>query len=102
MDLVPEISLEELEAAFAKVRALILGHGGDIELDDVSADGILSVKLSGACGACPNMAMTYVGPIRSYLMEVTGVREVLCEQVRASPRSLARIARLLGARSFPH
>ena len=72
------------------------------ELDDISADGILSVKLSGACGACPNMAMTYVGLIRSYLMEVTGVREVLCEQVRASPRSLARIARLLGARSFPH
>ena len=92
--------MEELEVAFTKVRALILGHGGDIEIQEISADGVLSVRLSGACRACPNLPMTYVGPVRSYLREVEGIREVVCEQVRASPRSLARMARLLGARSF--
>lgn len=92
---------DALADALARVRPLILGHGGDIEIVDVSADGTVSVALHGACRACPNMAMTYVGPIRSVLMEVEGVRAVRCDQVNAGPRALSRMARLLGARSFP-
>ena len=94
------VAADELEAAFDKVRALILGHGGDIAIEDLSADGVLRVRLSGACEACPNIAMTYVGPIRTYLLEVAGVTEVECRQVRAGPRALARMARLLNARPF--
>ena len=89
---------EALAAALAQVRPLILGHGGDIEIDGVTADGVVSVRLFGACKACPNIAMTYVGPIRSRLMAVEGVTEVRCDQVKAGPRALSRMARLLGAR----
>lgn len=92
------ISTDALEAAFARIRPLILGHGGDIEIADISPEGVVSVKLVGACKACPNMAMTYVGPIRTYLMEVEGVAEVRCEQVNASVKSLDRLARRLGSR----
>jgi Fe-S cluster biogenesis protein NfuA len=92
------ISPEALEAAFARVRPLILGHGGDIEVSDISADGVVSIRLLGACKACPNMAMTYVGPIRSYLMDVEGVTDVRCEQVNVGPKALDRLARRLGAR----
>ena len=95
-----EICIDELEAAFAKVRPLILGHGGDVEIDQISEDGVVRVRLLGACKACPNMAMTYVGPIRTHLMEVEGVTEVICPQVKASPRALERIARLSGSRPF--
>jgi Fe-S cluster biogenesis protein NfuA len=95
-----DIPVEQLEAALARVRPLILGHGGDIEIAGISCDGVISVRLVGACKACPNMAMTYVGPIRSYLMQVDGVTEVICEQVNAGPRALGRMARLLGARPF--
>ncbi|RFB74944.1 NifU family protein [Methylovirgula sp. 4M-Z18] len=98
MTTLPAISLDALEAAFARIRPLILGHGGDIEIVNISADGVVSVKLLGACKACPNMAMTYVGPIRTYLMEVEGVAEVRCEQVNASQKSLDRLARRLGSR----
>ncbi|WP_457588832.1 NifU family protein [Ensifer canadensis] len=94
----PAISPEALEAAFARIRPLILGHGGDIEIADISPEGVVSIKLVGACKACPNMAMTYVGPIRTYLMEVEGVAEVRCEQVNASIKTLDRLARLLGSR----
>ncbi|MCV9961917.1 NifU family protein [Pararhizobium sp. BT-229] len=94
----PAISPEALEAAFARIRPLILGHGGDIEIADISPDGVVSIKLVGACKACPNMAMTYVGPIRTYLMEVDGVAEVRCEQVNASIKTLDRLARRLGSR----
>lgn len=94
------VSLDELHVALAKVRPLILGHGGDIEIVGVGDDGIVSVRLAGACKACPNMAMTYVGPIRTYLMQVEGVTGVECRQVRASTRALDRIARLMGAQRF--
>ncbi|WP_457584694.1 NifU family protein [Ensifer canadensis] len=94
----PAISPEALEAAFARIRPLILGHGGDIEIADISPEGVVSIKLVGACKACPNMAMTYVGPIRTYLMEVDGVAEVRCEQVNASTKTLDRLARRLGSR----
>lgn len=95
-----EIAPDELEAAFARVRPLILGHGGDIEIEDIDEAGVMTVRLVGACRACPNMAMTYVGPIRSHLMQVAGVSEVVCPQVKAAPRALERIARLSGARPF--
>jgi len=98
MTIRPSISPDALEAAFSRIRPLILGHGGDIEIADISPEGVVSVKLLGACKACPNMAMTYVGPIRTYLMEVDGVAEVRCEQVNASIKTLDRLARRLGSR----
>lgn len=95
-----DISEQALAEALARVRPLILGHGGDISIESVDEDGVVSVRMVGACKACPNMAMTYVGPVRTFLMEVEGVTEVRCEQVNAGPRALARLAGLLGARAF--
>ncbi|MFB2551809.1 NifU family protein [Ensifer soli] len=91
---------EALQAALARLRPLILGHGGDVVLESLSEDGVVTLRLVGACKACPNMAMTYVGPIRSHLLAVPGVRDVRCPQVHADRRALARIARLSGSRPF--
>lgn len=54
----------------------------------------------GACHACPNLPMTYVGAVRTSLMSVRGVQEVTSADVHAAPRTLARLATALGARSF--
>jgi Fe-S cluster biogenesis protein NfuA len=96
------VDRELLDTALAMVRPLILGHGGDVvvsEIDD--ANGVVSVELVGACRACPNIAMTYVGPLRTALLAVDGVTEVRCRQVRASPATLSRMSRLIGACPFP-
>jgi Fe-S cluster biogenesis protein NfuA len=95
------IDQHALEAARDRARPLILGHGGDIELTAVTEEGVVCVALAGACRACPNLAMTFVGPVRSYLMAVPGVLEVRCEQVKAGPRALSRLAGLLHAHPFP-
>ncbi|HEY8481349.1 MAG TPA: NifU family protein [Spirillospora sp.] len=87
----------EVEAALNRVRPLILGHGGDAEITGID-DGVVSVAFTGACHACPNLPMTYVGPVRTALMEVPGVREVRSDQVHASRRALNRMALALGAR----
>lgn len=44
--------------------------------------------------------MTYVGAVRTSLMSVRGVQEVTSADVHAAPRTLARLATALGARSF--
>jgi Fe-S cluster biogenesis protein NfuA len=48
---------EEVEKALAKIRPALQADGGDVELIDVE-DGIVSVRLTGACGGCPMSQMT--------------------------------------------
>jgi Fe-S cluster biogenesis protein NfuA len=95
-----EIDLDTLARAMSRIRPLLKGHGGDLDLVGV-ADGVVTVAFRGACEACPNIAMTYVGPVRTALLEVPGVQEVRSADVHASPRALARVARALGAAPIP-
>ena len=68
---------EKVEAALAKVRPMLLADGGDVQLVDV-ADGVVKVKLTGACGGCPMAPMTLKGGIeRALKEEVPEVKEVV-------------------------
>ena len=49
---------EEVEKALDKVRPALQADGGDIELVNVGEDGIVQVRLTGACGGCPMSQMT--------------------------------------------
>ena len=49
---------EKVEEALNSVRPGLIADGGNVELVDVSEDGIVKVKLVGACGSCPMAAMT--------------------------------------------
>ena len=49
---------EQVEKALAEIRPALQAHGGDVELIDVSEDGVVKVKLTGACGGCPMAQMT--------------------------------------------
>lgn len=96
-----DVDMEELHTALAFMRPLIRGHAGDIEVVSVE-DGVVTVAFIGACQACPSLPMTFVGLVRSTLMQVPGVREVHSADVHASPRALLRIALALGARPMSH
>jgi Fe-S cluster biogenesis protein NfuA len=99
-DLAASPDLAAVQSALDCVRPLILGHGGDARVVDVT-DGVVHVAFEGACAACPNIAMTFVGPVRTALMAVEGVAAVESANVHAGERSLARMARLLGAHPYP-
>ena len=72
---------EKVQEALNMVRPTLQAYGGDVELVDVSADGIVSVKLTGACGSCPMSTMTLKMGIEKTLMEhLPEVKEVV--QVR--------------------
>ena len=48
---------ENVEKALDKIRPALQADGGNIELIDV-AEGVVKVRLTGACGSCPMSKMT--------------------------------------------
>jgi len=67
---------ESVEQALAKIRPMLQRDGGDIELVEVS-DGIVKVRLTGACKGCPMSQMTLKQGVEKLLMkEVPGLKEV--------------------------
>jgi len=52
------IMKEEVQKAIDKVRPGLQADGGDVELVDVSPDGVVKVRLTGACRGCPMSQMT--------------------------------------------
>ncbi len=68
---------ERVKIALEKVRPYLQADGGDIELVKVTPDGIVEVKLVGACSACPMSQMTLrAGVERAIIREVPGIRRV--------------------------
>jgi Fe-S cluster biogenesis protein NfuA len=71
---------EQVEKALNEVRPALQADGGDVELVEVSDDGIVKVRLTGACGSCPMSTVTLkMGIERTLLDKVPGVKSV--EQV---------------------
>ena len=69
---------EEVIKALQDVRPSLQADGGDIEFVEVSEDGIVSVKLQGACAGCPMSQMTLTHGVEKYLKEnVPGVSSVV-------------------------
>jgi Fe-S cluster biogenesis protein NfuA len=67
---------EKVEATIAKIRPALQADGGDVELVDV-VEGIVKVRLKGACAGCPMSTMTLRNGIERLLKdeipEVKGV-----------------------------
>jgi Fe-S cluster biogenesis protein NfuA len=63
--------------ALDNIRPFLQADNGDVELIDVTDEGIVKVKLTGACGVCPMSVMTLrAGIERALLREVPGIRRV--------------------------
>ncbi|MCE5276261.1 MAG: NifU family protein [Syntrophaceae bacterium] len=71
------IDREHVEKALEKTRSALRGDGGDVELVDVSDDGVVQVRLKGACHGCPMATMTLKSLIeRTLKKELPEVKEV--------------------------
>lgn len=71
---------EQVRDVLGKLRPYLLRDGGDVELIDVDDEGIVLLRLMGACGNCPSSAITLKAGIeRALRAEVPGVTEI--EQV---------------------
>ena len=72
---------EKVEEVLDKVRPMLQRDGGDVELVDVQDDGVVKVRLTGACSGCPMSTMTLKNAIEETIKkEVPGIKSV--EQVQ--------------------
>ncbi len=68
---------EKIEQALTKIRPALQADGGDVELVEVGADGVVRVRLTGACGGCPMSQLTLkMGIERILKKEVPEVKSV--------------------------
>ncbi len=70
--------LEEVKKVLDMIRPALQADGGDVELVEVTDDGVVKVKLVGACGHCPMSTMTLKNGIEKTLKQkIPGVKEVI-------------------------
>jgi Fe-S cluster biogenesis protein NfuA len=69
---------EKVQKAIDMIRPSLQADGGDVELVDVNADGVVKVKLTGACHGCPMSQMTLKMGIEKIIKkEVPEIKEVI-------------------------
>ena len=68
---------EKVQAVINKIRPMLKADGGDVELVDVGEDGVVKVRLQGACAGCPMSQMTLKNRIERLLkQEIPEVKSV--------------------------
>jgi len=71
---------KKVEGVLEKVRPMLQRDGGDVELVDVQDDGVVKVKLTGACSGCPMSTMTLKNAIeetiKNEIPEIKAVEQV--------------------------
>jgi Fe-S cluster biogenesis protein NfuA len=60
---------EKVTEALDKIRPSLQADGGDVELIDVTDDGVVQVRLQGACAGCPMSQMTLKNGIERFLKQ---------------------------------
>jgi Fe-S cluster biogenesis protein NfuA len=71
---------EKVEKVIEKLRPYLQADGGDVELVDITEDGIVKLRLTGACGGCPmstyTLKMGIENRLRAEIPEIKGVEQV--------------------------
>ena len=69
---------DRIEKALDKIRPMLQADGGNVELVEVTNDGVVKLKLTGSCGCCPMSQMTLKMGIEKIIkQEVPEVKEVI-------------------------
>jgi len=69
---------EKVEKVIGKIRPMLQADGGDVELVGVDEQGVVQVRLQGACAGCPGAQMTLkMGIERQLRQEIPEVKEVV-------------------------
>lgn len=77
----PADVFEQVEKVINRIRPAIQSDGGDVELVDVTEQGVARIRLHGACIGCPSSSMTlHMGierNVKEKVPSITGVEQVV-------------------------
>jgi Fe-S cluster biogenesis protein NfuA len=69
---------QQIEKSLEKIRPILQRDGGDVEFVGVNEDGVVSLRLKGACGSCPGATYTMKMVIEKELMQdIPQIKEVM-------------------------
>jgi len=69
---------EKIQKIIDEIRPALQADGGNIELIDVGEDGVVKVRLMGACGSCPMSQLTLKRGVEARLKaKIPEVKEVV-------------------------
>ena len=69
---------ERVKTAIEKIRPSLQADGGDVELVEVTPEGVVKVRLTGACSGCPMRQMTLqMGIGRAIKEEIPEIKEIV-------------------------
>ena len=69
---------EKVEEAIKEIRPSLQSDGGDVELVEVTEEGVVKVRLMGACSGCMMSQLTLKSGIEHYLkQQIPEVKEVV-------------------------
>ena len=69
---------ERVKTAIEKIRPSLQADGGDVELVEVTPEGVVKVRLTGACSGCPMRQMTLqMGIGRALKEEIPEIKEIV-------------------------
>ena len=60
---------EKIRSTLDTIRPALQADGGDLELVEITDEGIIKVRLTGACGGCPMSQMTLKEGIERFMKE---------------------------------
>ncbi|MGB5288540.1 MAG: NifU family protein [Ignavibacteriaceae bacterium] len=68
---------EEILKALESIRPFLQADNGDVELVELTEDGIVKVRLTGDCQDCPMSTLTLrAGIERSLMNQVPGIKRI--------------------------
>ncbi len=69
---------ERVEKALDKIRPMLMADGGNVELVEVTPEGVVKLRLTGTCGCCPMSQMTLKAGVERVLrQEVPEIKEII-------------------------
>lgn len=69
---------QKVQEILDSIRPALQADGGDVELVEVTDDGVVKVRLTGACGSCPMSTMTLkMGIERTLQQHIPEIKEVV-------------------------
>ena len=69
---------EKIQSVINLIRPAVQADGGDIELVDVDADGVVQIRFHGACHGCPSSTMTLQHGIQRVIQDkVPAIQSVI-------------------------
>lgn len=94
-----------VENALESVRPYLGSHGGDVELLDISADGVVRLRLLGSCDGCPSSSVTLTlaveGAVEAAAPEVTAIEVETNDDTAPAKGSLISIDSLMSRIAEP-